>query len=103
MMQCRRPPARREVQIPSFEVQIADFSAGVTGVAMGPPSRGGTVGVPTDPGVSERADGPDHPDLADNEANTKWVKDGFPAVHPRSGSEGGYVNVSENIASARGG
>jgi FAD/FMN-containing dehydrogenase len=32
------------------------------------------------------------PDPADNEANTKWVKDYYAAIHPYSGSEGGYVN-----------
>jgi FAD/FMN-containing dehydrogenase len=32
------------------------------------------------------------PDPADNEANTKWVKDYYAAVHPYSGSEGGYIN-----------
>ena len=32
------------------------------------------------------------PDPADNEANTKWVKDYYAAIHPHSGSDGGYVN-----------
>lgn len=32
------------------------------------------------------------PDPADNEANTKWVSDYYAAIHPHSGSEGGYVN-----------
>ncbi|HMC03379.1 MAG TPA: BBE domain-containing protein, partial [Cellulomonadaceae bacterium] len=32
------------------------------------------------------------PDPADNEANTKWVKDYYAAIHPFSGSEGGYIN-----------
>jgi FAD/FMN-containing dehydrogenase len=32
------------------------------------------------------------PDPADNEANTKWVKDYYAAVHPYSGNEGGYIN-----------
>ena len=32
------------------------------------------------------------PDPADNEANTKWVRDYYDAIHPHSGSEGGYVN-----------
>jgi FAD/FMN-containing dehydrogenase len=32
------------------------------------------------------------PDPADNEANTKWVRDYYAAIHPHSGSEGGYVN-----------
>jgi FAD/FMN-containing dehydrogenase len=32
------------------------------------------------------------PDLADNEANTKWVRDYYAAIHPHSGSEGGYIN-----------
>ena len=31
-------------------------------------------------------------DPADNEANIKWVKDYYDAIHPHSGSEGGYVN-----------
>jgi hypothetical protein len=32
------------------------------------------------------------PDPADNEANTAWVKDYYAAIHPYSGSEGGYIN-----------
>jgi FAD/FMN-containing dehydrogenase len=32
------------------------------------------------------------PDPADNEANTNWVKDYYSAVHPHSGSAGGYIN-----------
>ena len=32
------------------------------------------------------------PDPADNEANTKWVRDYCDAIHPYSGSDGGYVN-----------
>ena len=32
------------------------------------------------------------PDPADNEANTKWVKDYYAAIHPHSGSDGGYIN-----------
>ena len=31
-------------------------------------------------------------DPADNDANIKWVKDYYAAIHPHSGSEGGYVN-----------
>lgn len=31
-------------------------------------------------------------DPADNEANIQWVKDYYAAIHPYSGSEGGYVN-----------
>ena len=31
-------------------------------------------------------------DPADNEANIRWVKDYYSAIHPYSGSEGGYVN-----------
>ena len=31
-------------------------------------------------------------DPADNEANIKWVKDYYDAIHPHSGSDGGYVN-----------
>ena len=32
------------------------------------------------------------PDPADNEANTKWVRDYYAAIHPYSGIEGGYTN-----------
>ena len=32
------------------------------------------------------------PDPADNEANTKWVKDYYAAIHPHSGSDGGSIN-----------
>jgi FAD/FMN-containing dehydrogenase len=32
------------------------------------------------------------PDPADNAANTRWVRDYYDAIHPFSGSEGGYVN-----------
>ena len=32
------------------------------------------------------------PDPADNEANTKWVRDYWSAIHPYSGTDGGYVN-----------
>jgi FAD/FMN-containing dehydrogenase len=31
-------------------------------------------------------------DPADNEANTQWVKDYYAAIHPYSGSDGGYIN-----------
>jgi FAD/FMN-containing dehydrogenase len=31
-------------------------------------------------------------DPADNEANIKWVKDYYDAIHPHSGTDGGYVN-----------
>jgi FAD/FMN-containing dehydrogenase len=31
-------------------------------------------------------------DPAENDANTKWVKDYYEAIHPYSGSEGGYIN-----------
>ncbi len=31
-------------------------------------------------------------DPADNDANIQWVKDYYDAIHPHSGSEGGYVN-----------
>ena len=31
-------------------------------------------------------------DPADNEANIKWVRDYYDAIHPHSGSEGGYIN-----------
>jgi FAD/FMN-containing dehydrogenase len=32
------------------------------------------------------------PEPADNEANTRWVRDYYAAIHPHSGSAGGYVN-----------
>jgi FAD/FMN-containing dehydrogenase len=32
------------------------------------------------------------PDQADDEADTAWVRDYYAAVHPYSGTEGGYVN-----------
>lgn len=32
------------------------------------------------------------PDPADDEANTTWVRDYYAAIHPHSGSEGGYIN-----------
>jgi FAD/FMN-containing dehydrogenase len=31
-------------------------------------------------------------DPADNDANIKWVRDYYDAIHPHSGSDGGYVN-----------
>ncbi len=31
-------------------------------------------------------------DPADNEANIEWVRDYYAAIHPHSGSDGGYVN-----------
>lgn len=31
-------------------------------------------------------------DPADNEANIRWVRDYYDAIHPHSGSDGGYVN-----------
>jgi FAD/FMN-containing dehydrogenase len=31
-------------------------------------------------------------DPADNEANIRWVKDYYAAIHPHSGSDGGYIN-----------
>jgi FAD/FMN-containing dehydrogenase len=31
-------------------------------------------------------------DPADSDANIKWVKDYYAAIHPHSGSEGGYIN-----------
>lgn len=31
-------------------------------------------------------------DPADNEANIQWVRDYYDAIHPHSGSDGGYVN-----------
>jgi FAD/FMN-containing dehydrogenase len=32
------------------------------------------------------------PDPADNEKNIAWVRDYYKAIHPHSGSEGGYIN-----------
>jgi hypothetical protein len=32
------------------------------------------------------------PDPADNDANTAWVRDYYDAIHPHSGSDGGYIN-----------
>jgi FAD/FMN-containing dehydrogenase len=32
------------------------------------------------------------PDPADNEANIAWVRDYYDAIHPHSGSDGGYIN-----------
>ncbi len=32
------------------------------------------------------------PDPADNEANIAWVRDYYAAIHPHSGSDGGYIN-----------
>ncbi len=32
------------------------------------------------------------PDPADNEANTRWVKEYYADLHPHTGSEGGYIN-----------
>jgi FAD/FMN-containing dehydrogenase len=67
-VQCRAPSERREVQIPYFEVQIADFLSVHLDVAMSPSTRGGTmparsamqmpefrgdVIVPDDPGYDE--------------------------------------------------
>ena len=31
-------------------------------------------------------------DPADDEANTRWVKDYYAAIHPHTGSDGGYIN-----------
>ena len=40
-------------------------------------------------------------DPADNEANIKWVKDYYAAIHPHSGTEGGYVNFMSDDDDAR--
>ncbi|MEX2586774.1 MAG: FAD-binding oxidoreductase [Actinomycetota bacterium] len=32
------------------------------------------------------------PDPADNDANIAWVRDYYEAIHPHSGSDGGYIN-----------
>jgi FAD/FMN-containing dehydrogenase len=41
------------------------------------------------------------PDPADNEANTAWVRDYYAAIHPYSGSEGGYINFMADDDSDR--
>ena len=41
------------------------------------------------------------PDPADNEANTAWVRDYYGAIHPHSGSEGGYINFMADDDSGR--
>ena len=39
------------------------------------------------------------PDPDDNDANTRWVRGLYDAVHPHSGSDGGYINfMSEDDA-----
>lgn len=40
-------------------------------------------------------------DPADNEANIKWVKDYYEAIHPHSGTEGGYINFMSDDDEAR--
>ncbi|MDN5913867.1 MAG: FAD-binding oxidoreductase [Pseudonocardia sp.] len=35
------------------------------------------------------------PDEADDEARTRWVRDYYGAVHPYSGTEGGYINFMD--------
>jgi FAD/FMN-containing dehydrogenase len=35
------------------------------------------------------------PDPADNARNTQWVKDYYAAIHPHSGSDGGYINFMD--------
>jgi len=32
------------------------------------------------------------PDPADNEDNIRWVRDYYDAIHPHSGTQGGYIN-----------
>lgn len=41
------------------------------------------------------------PDPDDNAANTQWVKDYYAAIHPYSGTEGGYVNFMAEDDAAR--
>ena len=41
------------------------------------------------------------PDPADDEANRQWVRDYYAAVHPYSGTEGGYVNFMSADDAAR--
>jgi FAD/FMN-containing dehydrogenase len=41
------------------------------------------------------------PDPADNEANTTWVRDYYAAIHPHSGTEGGYTNFMAGDDAAR--
>jgi FAD/FMN-containing dehydrogenase len=40
-------------------------------------------------------------DPAENEANIKWVKDYYAAIHPHSGTEGGYINFMSDDDDAR--
>jgi FAD/FMN-containing dehydrogenase len=41
------------------------------------------------------------PDPADNGANTKWVRDYYAAIHPYSGTTGGYINFMSEDDAAR--
>lgn len=41
------------------------------------------------------------PDPADNDANTKWVRDYYTAIHPQSGTKGGYINFMSGDDSGR--
>ena len=40
-------------------------------------------------------------DPADNEANIRWVRDYYDAIHPYSGTDGGYVNFMSDDDGAR--
>ena len=41
------------------------------------------------------------PDPADDEADIRWVRDYYTAIHPYSGTEGGYVNFMSADDDAR--
>jgi FAD/FMN-containing dehydrogenase len=55
-LQCREPSVCGEVQIPYLEVQLADFSAVFSDVAMGSSTKGGTMTAPTSERVSPPKD-----------------------------------------------
>ena len=42
-----------------------------------------------------------YPDAADDEANRRWVRGYYDAVHPYSGTEGGYINFMDTDDAAR--
>src|SRR5205085_2777309 len=41
------------------------------------------------------------PESADDEASVQWVRDYYAAVHPYSGTEGGYINFMGTEDDAR--
>ena len=76
------PPDRREVQIPYFEVQIADFSSVQLDVAMSPSTRGGTMSARTPmqiPGFRGDVIVPGHHDYDDARAVWNGTVDVFHA------------------------